>query len=394
MVKQRLAILILLICFLLPKSSVLAGTVLSSYKYAWGSNVGYINFENVIVDNNSLSGYAWSENSGWIKFNPTQGGVLNDGNGHLSGSAWGESLGWINFSGVTISTSTGIFHGSATGDLVGTVNFDCPNYCDVRTDWASTPATPPTITPAAIINSSSGGLYTTVMSLFGRPVHIDSYNAPLVISSNESGTLTKKLSFGIASVDVPAGSLNDKTAFVINENPVNYTNNFLVSPSDTLVNDSFYDVVAVDKDGVAVHNFSKPITIILPISKNQIGLKNLRLYWLNEKNWKWVIIPDAVFVNNSVIFRVNHLTRFAVFADKKVLSGDVINKDKQNIALPQDKKDSYIRSTSSKTTAVNKKDFANKEISIKDSFLMLLALILIAILAIAFRKRIGEVDDK
>jgi len=97
--------------------------------------VGYINFENVIVDNSTLSGYAWSENAGWIKFNPAQGGVTQDGNGNLSGSAWGERLGWIDFGNVAIDTANGQFSGTATGTLVGTITFDCPNYCDVRADW-------------------------------------------------------------------------------------------------------------------------------------------------------------------------------------------------------------------------------------------------------------------
>ena len=76
--------------------------------------MGYINFENVIVGDSALSGYAWSENAGWIKFNPSQGGVVNDGNGDLSGSAWGEKLGWMDFGNVTINTTTGKFSGTAT----------------------------------------------------------------------------------------------------------------------------------------------------------------------------------------------------------------------------------------------------------------------------------------
>ncbi|MFA7662856.1 MAG: peptidoglycan-binding domain-containing protein [Patescibacteria group bacterium] len=119
----------------LPLNFVLAGTVLDDHKYAWSSRVGYISFEETIVNNEGLSGYAWSKNNGWINLSPEEGGVLNDGLGNLSGYAWGESLGWIDFENVSINISMGKFSGTATGDLVGVINFNCPNYCDVVTDW-------------------------------------------------------------------------------------------------------------------------------------------------------------------------------------------------------------------------------------------------------------------
>lgn len=139
--KQRLVALIFVLGMLLPLSSLHAGTILSAFKFAWGSNIGYVNFEELIVDDNALSGYAWSTNAGWIKFNPVEGGVFNDGSGNLSGSAWGEQLGWIDFENVTINQTNGRFSGTATGDLSGIITFDCGN-CDVRTDWR--PAAPPT----------------------------------------------------------------------------------------------------------------------------------------------------------------------------------------------------------------------------------------------------------
>lgn len=131
----RLTIFIFIFGLLSPFSFASAGVILSSYEYAWSNNSGYINFANVEVGDTALSGYAWSANHGWIKFNPANGGVLNDGQGNLSGSAWGENLGWIDFGGVSISAATGKFSGAATGTLIGTLTFDCPNYCDVRTDW-------------------------------------------------------------------------------------------------------------------------------------------------------------------------------------------------------------------------------------------------------------------
>ena len=122
------------------------GTIDSTYKYAWGENLGWINFGtsggNVHVTDAGLSGYAWSENYGWINLNPSKSGVKNNGYGILSGYAWGENLGWINFSGVAIDTE-GNFTGYAT--VVNTnsrISFNCSNTdsCSdsnfkVKTDW-------------------------------------------------------------------------------------------------------------------------------------------------------------------------------------------------------------------------------------------------------------------
>lgn len=132
--KQILIMIVFLAGMSLPLFSFASsGTIISPYKYAWSSNGGYINFENVTVGDSALMGHAWSENHGWIKFNPAQGGVLNDGTGNLSGYAWGEQLGWVDFDNVSINAD-GRFTGTANGSLVGTLTFDC-NYCDVRTDW-------------------------------------------------------------------------------------------------------------------------------------------------------------------------------------------------------------------------------------------------------------------
>jgi hypothetical protein len=112
-------------------------------KYAWGENVGWINFKpssgsGVTVTDSAVEGYAWGENIGWINLSPTNGGVINDGNGNLSGYAWGENIGWINFaptgSGVTIDPTTGIFSGYAWGENKGWINF-APATGGVKTAW-------------------------------------------------------------------------------------------------------------------------------------------------------------------------------------------------------------------------------------------------------------------
>jgi hypothetical protein len=114
-------------------------------QYAYGENIGWVNFEPNIpapnvgatVSEEKLTGFIWAENIGWINLDPNDDdpntGVSNDGTGNLSSLAWGENVGWINFDpniprdpnhyGVTID-SDGNFDGWAWGENIGWINFN------------------------------------------------------------------------------------------------------------------------------------------------------------------------------------------------------------------------------------------------------------------------------
>src|SRR3989338_8808797 len=74
------------------------GTIDLTYKYAYGENIGWVNFGtsngNVHVTDSRLSGYTLSENIGWIYLGDI---TNNNGVGTLSGYAWSENTGWIKF---------------------------------------------------------------------------------------------------------------------------------------------------------------------------------------------------------------------------------------------------------------------------------------------------------
>jgi hypothetical protein len=121
------------------------------FRYAYGENVGWLNFEPggdgssyaVTVKNDRLTGYVWAENIGWINLSPlNHGGVFNDGYGNLSGYAWGENVGWINFSpdygGICID-KCGNFNGWAWGENIGWIHFQSstPIAYKVQTIWIS-----------------------------------------------------------------------------------------------------------------------------------------------------------------------------------------------------------------------------------------------------------------
>ncbi|MHC4618139.1 MAG: dockerin type I domain-containing protein [Planctomycetota bacterium] len=118
-------------------------------QYAYGENVGWVNFEPAVpafnvgatVSDDKVTGFIWAENIGWINLSPASyGGVLNDGVGNLSGYAWAENVGWINlrpaYGGVTIDDD-GNFEGWAWGENIGWIHLrsDTPVAYGVTTSW-------------------------------------------------------------------------------------------------------------------------------------------------------------------------------------------------------------------------------------------------------------------
>ncbi len=121
------------------------GNIDPTYKWAWGTNIGWINFRptdgGVTVYEDHLEGHAWGENVGWIRMGIHNGGgsytygnatkddygVNRDPSGNLSGYAWGTNVGWIHFNpthgGVRIDPISGSFDGYAWGENVGWIHF-------------------------------------------------------------------------------------------------------------------------------------------------------------------------------------------------------------------------------------------------------------------------------
>jgi len=129
---------------LVATAAMLPSNIDVTEKYAWGENVGWVDFRadttnGVCVTTHYLSGYAWSENVGWLFFGngPENGqaytqvagdtGVNNDGAGRLSGYAWGENIGWVILNPADSDqqvriNAQGRFLGYAWGENVGWIN--------------------------------------------------------------------------------------------------------------------------------------------------------------------------------------------------------------------------------------------------------------------------------
>ena len=95
-------------------------------RYAYGENVGWVDFGNVSIVNAVFSGYAYGENIGWIDMS----GVSLNSNGTLTGYGWSENTGWIDFSEVALGQN-GAFTGGAYGENIGWINFSNSSYDQV-----------------------------------------------------------------------------------------------------------------------------------------------------------------------------------------------------------------------------------------------------------------------
>jgi hypothetical protein len=110
-----LALLISSVSFSLS-TSFAATTIDPVNKYAYGANLGWMNWtgdtaNGAVIGAYVCSGYIYSANAGWINLgsgSPTNGiyyqnvsandfGVNQDGVGNLRGYAYGANIGWINF---------------------------------------------------------------------------------------------------------------------------------------------------------------------------------------------------------------------------------------------------------------------------------------------------------
>jgi hypothetical protein len=141
------------LAILLSSTPALAQSISPVNKYAWGENIGFLNFadagdpagsQSVFVNPTFLEGFVWGENIGWINLGDGAGPYANTtgldfgvnrnaSTGHLTGYAWGENIGWINFSGGSLATpanpariESGRFRGYAWGENTGWINLDDP----------------------------------------------------------------------------------------------------------------------------------------------------------------------------------------------------------------------------------------------------------------------------
>ncbi|MDB6066670.1 MAG: hypothetical protein JWR26_2878 [Pedosphaera sp.] len=140
-------------------SPVRAGSTIDPiHRYAYGANVGWIDWRGdttngAVLGEYVCSGYLYSANVGWINLGSgspanqiryqnlpgTDFGVNHDGAGNLSGYAYGANIGWIQFEtngAPKIDLLTGRLSGSVYGANVGWISLNNA-YAFVQTDTLS-----------------------------------------------------------------------------------------------------------------------------------------------------------------------------------------------------------------------------------------------------------------
>ncbi|WP_040548021.1 hypothetical protein [Pedosphaera parvula] len=133
-----------------------ASSIDAANRYAYGANIGWMDFRGdtangVVLGEYVCSGYIYSANVGWINLgsgSPTNGvqylnlsssdfGVNHDGLGNLRGYAYGANIGWINFENTgapKIDLKTGKLSGSIYSANVGWIGLSNA-FAFVQTDF-------------------------------------------------------------------------------------------------------------------------------------------------------------------------------------------------------------------------------------------------------------------
>jgi hypothetical protein len=159
-----------------------ATTIDGSNKYAYGANIGWMDWSGgqgqtasgVVIGAYVCSGYIYAANVGWINLgsgSPTNGisyqnvssndfGVNQDGLGNLRGYAYGANIGWVNFENTgapTIDMITGTMSGYVWSANCGWISLSNA-VAYVQTD---------TISPGALDGSGSGLPIAWELTYFG-----------------------------------------------------------------------------------------------------------------------------------------------------------------------------------------------------------------------------------
>jgi hypothetical protein len=116
-----------------------ATTIDSANRYAYGANVGWLDWSGgtgqtasgAVIGEYVCSGYIYSANVGWINLgsgspanqiqyqnnSATDYGVTQDGLGNLSGYAWGANIGWIAFEQLYGKPKVNLLNGQLSGSV-------------------------------------------------------------------------------------------------------------------------------------------------------------------------------------------------------------------------------------------------------------------------------------
>ncbi len=153
------------------------------------------------------------------------------------------------------------------------------------------------------------------------PREVSSFNFPLTVSPNQSGTLKRSFNNGSeVGINVQQGTVSSQAEFDASLGIINSS----AAPRDInniyLVESYSYDIVATDLSGNKIRNFEKEIevTIAIPSFPIDVATDKVGLYYYEELSGDWILVPGTDFNldSNLITFETDHLTEFAVFIYK------------------------------------------------------------------------------
>jgi hypothetical protein len=250
-----------------------ATTIDPVQKYAYGANIGWLNWyadgaDGAVIGQKFCSGYIYAANVGWINLgngSPANGmsysqssaadsGVNVDGGGYLTGYAWGANIGWINF-GLNYPGNTGL-------PMVDPTNGQLSGYIwSANCGWISLNSgfgvlnTPPASQLLVLLPGQSpapgtapGKTGTPYPQVAGTAfnVTVNAVNAYFNLISTNSANPTMSISSSDPGAILPA-----------NQPLVNGTANFIV----TLKTTGFQTVTAMDAADNLAQGVSSPIPV-------------------------------------------------------------------------------------------------------------------------------------
>lgn len=183
-------------------------------------------------------------------------------------------------------------------------------------------------TVTVTISASSGGGGSGGSGGGGAPVvpvvtSVSAANKPLQVKPSQEGTLKWSLTGqNEIKVSIPKGSVTSATTFSVEKGSLseNYTPENETDSS--LFSDLIFDINAVDGNSAAVKKFNQDLTVLLTVPELLENTSGLKLYYFDETNKKWSQIENVIFGAGAITFKVNHLTKFAVFKTEQTSSSE------------------------------------------------------------------------
>ena len=233
-------------------SALAATTIDSANKYAYGANIGWVDWRGdtangAVIGDYVCSGYIYSANVGWInlgsgtpansiRYQNLSGsdfGVNHDGLGNLRGYAYGANIGWINFENTgapTVDLKTGKLSGYAYSANCGWISLSNA-LAYVQTDSFDPGALAPNGLPIAWLLANFG---TTNVDANADPDGDGMSNMQEYLAGTNPKDASSDLRITAYATD-PSGTTNALTWTSV------LTRFYLLEESVTLAASSWYD---------------------------------------------------------------------------------------------------------------------------------------------------------